>query len=187
MNIWGYIVQSRKRIVIWKIVALLMTPMLHGCFSSEVSSERQEAALRELVLLRTEGLALAEFIGTKSTKPEVLSLCDTIRRYYQHTHPEFLRICAGRKITLVPADFEHLWNAMLARFDTSQLPLEQLSLRLCEENLRASIGMYESILREQEWEDICYFSFIALPDLYTQRDALSSLRRQVEATSSPSN
>ncbi|GHE35393.1 hypothetical protein GCM10017764_18340 [Sphingobacterium griseoflavum] len=149
---------------------------LSACKSEDRSQERASSTIRQLVLLRTEGLALAEFVEAKSQDSDVIQMGKQLKSYYQQTHPEFLNACAGNKLDLDDSDFDSLWTSISDRFQKSNQSIENTCLYLCEENIKASINLYEEIIQQHEFEEISYFSFIALPDLYNQQEYLNNLR-----------
>ncbi len=157
-------------------ILLFLIVGFSACTMDDASKQREAVIVRELVLLRTEGLALAEFVGSKSADADVIKVGEQLRAYYQQTHPDFLRACTGSQIDLNDADFDSLWTKINDRFVSEDQSMESLCLQLCDENIRTSIKLYEDIIRERESEKISYFSFIALPDLYNQQQQLDKIR-----------
>lgn len=160
------------------VFLLLVT--VSSCTNGGKLDDKELLVMQELVLLRTEGLALAEFVQSKSADPEVLAMCENLQRYYEETHPEFLQICTGRKIALSNSDFDLLWGKMSERFSAGNHSVETTCLQLCEENIQSSIKLYETLIQKRDWEDISYFSFLALPDLYNQQQDLQRLKTAME-------
>ncbi|MFD2594670.1 hypothetical protein [Sphingobacterium griseoflavum] len=159
-----------------RTILFLFMLTLSACKSEDRSQERASSTIRQLVLLRTEGLALAEFVEAKSQDSDVIQMGKQLKSYYQQTHPEFLNACAGNKLDLDDSDFDSLWTSISDRFQKSNQSIENTCLYLCEENIKASINLYEEIIQQHEFEEISYFSFIALPDLYNQQEYLNNLR-----------
>lgn len=157
-------------------IVFLVLVTFSACKNAGHEDERELRIMRELVLLRTEGLALADFVQTKAQDPKVIAMCEELHSYYEETHPEFLQICAGRQISVSDQDFDLLWNKMSERFSIGNTSVEQTCLQLCEENICSSIRLYEEIIQKRDWEDMAYFSFIALPDLYNQQQDLEQLK-----------
>ncbi len=162
-------------------ILLLLIVSFSSCKMNDAAKQREAAIVRELVLLRTEGLALAEFVGAKSIDADVIQIGEQLRAYYQQTHPDFLQACTGSQIDLNDADFDSLWTNISDRFVSTDQSMESICLQLCDENIRASIKLYEDIIRTRESEKISYFSFIALPDLYNQQQELHKVRSHFQA------
>lgn len=164
-----------------RTILLFLIVGFSSCKMDDAAKQREAIVVRELVLLRTEGLALAEFVGSKSLDADVIQVGKQLRTYYQQTHPDFLQACTGSQIDLNDADFDSLWTNISDRFVSADQSMESLCLQLCDENIRASIELYEDIIRTRESEKISYFSFIALPDLYNQQQQLHKVRSHFRA------
>lgn len=173
---WLFIIQNGSMV----FRALVWICLLFFSSCGVGKREKEQAVVEKLVMLRTEGLALAEFIASNAKDSAILLMCQRIKDYYIQTHPDFLHVCAGRPMGLTERDFDELWSRIEYRLRTDCTSFGMTSLKLCEENIDTSIALHEEILEAQEWEDICYFSFVALPDLYNQRSELHSLRKRLE-------
>lgn len=160
-------------------IALVFSLMLSACFNTAVpTSEGEQLAINQLILLRTEGLILAEMVHERTERDEIRKMCKKIIAYYQDTHPGFLEICENRIIAVQSKDFDSLWNKTNDFMDTSGYDMEETFINLYQNNIERSITLYEVIIQSNDWEDISYFSFLALPHLYNQQQELRALENE---------
>lgn len=143
-----------------------------ACQRSEKDDREASALVRKLVMVRTEGLALAELLWNNSEDPAVKQISGQIIEYYQSTHPLFLQICKGRKLMLREHDYQNIWTNLQNKIDTYDPQIEQKLIALSIENIQISMELYNQAIHDQRWEDILVFSFEALPELFNIMDEL---------------
>lgn len=161
-------------------IGFLLSVLLSACRTPDVQKEQNERfAINELLLLRTEGFALVELAHTYVDNQEISAMCQRIMAYYKDTHPDFVKLCQGKQIAVGEQDFELLWNKIIDFLENNEQGLEGAFLDLCQDNILRSIALYEIIIQRNDWEDMSYFSFRALPDLYNQQGDLRILSRRV--------
>src|SRR5690606_34036571 len=134
--------------------------------------------LNELIVLRTEGLALAEVAASASHDEQVNRTIGHIKTYYTHTHPEFLKLCEGQIVVLAQKDFATIWTAVEHQLLRDAECTEKAFLSLYIANTARSIVAYERVLRGDADGDVYLFALRALPGLYSQRSEIASLLRQ---------
>jgi uncharacterized lipoprotein YehR (DUF1307 family) len=137
-----------------------------SCQRSAKDDQAASDIVRKIVMVRTEGLAIAEVLWTYSEDPAVRQISKQIIEYYKSTHPTFLRICKGRSLMLNEQDYRNIWTNLENKIDYYDPQIEQKLLALSMENTTISIELYSSLIRNQRWHDIAVFSFEALPELF---------------------
>ncbi|WP_437920064.1 hypothetical protein [Sphingobacterium sp. LRF_L2] len=160
-----------------RVVAFSLVFILGACEVRRDNTKAGESdVLQELVLLRTEGLIMTEYMLSNADNKEILTVCKRVKKYYTLTHPDFLRLCTGYSMELKESDFTLLWNDVHQRFIAARDSVDCFYLDCYQENIRSTIALYENLIRRQESEGISYFSFVALPDLYNQYDEFAAMR-----------
>lgn len=161
-------------------IGLFCLVMLHGAcqhkgYVPQEQGEAERFALNELLLLRTEGLILAERIPNDTQNKEITEICDRIKAYYEKTHPDFMLLCEDKIMDVQEEDFDLLWDKIDLYLEEHEEDIESAFLNLVQENIMRSISLYTIIIQQEEWEEMRYFSHLALPDLYNQQEDLKDM------------
>lgn len=155
------------------LIIILLGSILQGCQNKDVvRAENELFTINELLLLRTEGLILAERATHYTKNKEIQRMCHRIKNYYRTTHPDFVDLCKDRIIGVEEKDVDQLWIKIDNYLYEQQDNIETAFVNLCNDNILRSIALYEIIITRDDWEDISYFSYQALPELYHQQEEL---------------
>ncbi|MCL7987468.1 hypothetical protein M8998_05895 [Sphingobacterium sp. lm-10] len=156
------------------IITLLLAT---SCQSASVQeTENEMFVVNELILLRTEGMALCELAAAANPSPEVQATCEKLKTYYTSTQEEFTYLCTGRSVAMEEEDFDTIWKQAENYLLKDTANFELAFIELSSDNILRSITLHELIVQRQDWEDIMYYAFKSLPELYYQQGNLSRLK-----------
>lgn len=156
------------------LIALLGS---ESCDGTRRESENEMFVINELFMLRTEGMILCQIAEAADSDGQILNACDRFHAYYAATQPEFLSLCDGRSIALDESDFDTIWKNVERGVKKNAVFSKSDFITLTTDNILRSIALHEIILERMEWEDVSYYAFKSLPELYNQQQLLSDLRR----------
>lgn len=143
------------------------------------SDFRQTMAIHELIVLRTEGLALTELVDRTTLASSTDSLVGLISDYYVQTHPEFLKLCRGQPVLLENEDFDTIWKTLKHHINTSDATVEEALIFLYTANINKSISVYQRIIQENQHQNLHCFALRALPILlHHQKQAFVLLKNK---------
>lgn len=131
--------------------------------------------ISELVVLRTEGLALAEVAASATRDEQVGRAIGQVKAYYIETHPAFLKLCQGQVIVLAHDDFATICAAVEHQILGESACVEMAFLSLYTDHTARQIAAYERVLRKSSKEDLYAFALRALPGLYHQQREISAI------------
>lgn len=153
--------------------------------NSTRETENEMFVVNELFLLRTEGMALYQIASSANPSPEIQVACQNLKDYYAATQEEFVYLCDGRSVAIGQDDYDVIWRHVEGHLLRDSAQFETTFIELSTDNLMRSIALHELILQRQDWEDIMYYAFKSLPELYKQQGALSQLKESRFAKKSP--
>ncbi|TDQ80005.1 hypothetical protein [Sphingobacterium yanglingense] len=146
---------------------------------SEAQNEEVEnSVIRNIVFMRTEGLGMAELFYNHSKDKKIRELCSRIKSYYTATQPDAVALCSGKDLQLAEAEFELLYGRLQKGFEGYDAKKEGAYLEVCEEHINKSIAFYTQLVQDGAWEDISYFSFKALPELFNLQQEMRKLKKK---------
>lgn len=146
---------------------------------SEAQHEQVESrVLRNIVFMRTEGLGMVELFYNYSKDKRIRALCGRIKSYYRSTQAEAVDLCAGKDLQLSEAEFEMILGRLRRGFERYDSQKEGAYLQICEEHINKSIALYTQLIQDGSWEDISYFSFKALPELFNLQQEIRKVRKE---------
>lgn len=158
---------------LWFLIFLFIVPVS----GPEAQINMQEAdVLRTIVFVRTEGLGMTELFYAHTRNKKIRTLCQRMKSYYINTQPVIIEICRGKDLKLVEKDLELILDDLKKDFLGYKVEKENDYLLMCEEHVNKSIQLYTKLVQEQQWEDISYFSFEALPELFNLQQEIRKLR-----------
>ncbi len=151
--------------------------LVTSCQSASVKETEDEMfVVNELFLLRTEGMVLCDIASSNNPSPEIQMACEKLRNYYTGTQEDFVYLCDGRSVALEQEDFDLIWKHLDTQLTKDSMQFEIAFIELSADNLLRSIALHELILQRKDWEDIMYYAFKSLPELYKQQGALTQLK-----------
>lgn len=158
-------------------ILFILGLLLSSCESNSVrETENETFVVNELFLLRTEGMALCEIAAANNPSLEIQAACEKLRTYYTATQEEFVYLCNGRSVAVGSEDFDIIWRHIDGHLSKDSSQFEIAFIELSSDNILRSIALHELILQRQDWEDIMYYAFKSLPELYKQQGALAQLK-----------
>lgn len=167
-------------------IGSILSFLLEACaYIAPTPDEDEQSILRELILLRTQGLMLAEIICFQTENTDIRALGQMVVRYYEDTHPEFLEVCKRKLYAGVEIDVDALWSTANEYLHSTGNSLDDAFLLRYQDNIVRAITLHEMIILSGHSPDLRYFSFVALPELYRQQRELSALARENRLSTSP--
>lgn len=142
------------------------------------SDAREHEVLRTLVFMRTEGLGMIELLSTHSKNKNTLELCHRIKRYYTETQPATVELCQGKDLRLSEEEVDLILGSLEKGFENYDAKKENDYLQLCEEHINKSIAFYTQLVQDRKWENLTYFSFTALPELFNLQQEIRKLTKR---------
>ncbi len=175
---------STMKNVVHIIVSTIL--LASSCQPASVrENENEMFVVNELFLLRTEGLALYQIAMSANPTADVQSACENLKNYYATTQEEFIYLCDGRSIAIGAEDYDVIWRHVEGQLLKDSAQFETAFIELSTDNLLRSIALHELILQRQDWEDIMYYAFKSLPELYKQQGVLQQLKESRYTRKSP--
>ncbi|ERJ57291.1 hypothetical protein [Sphingobacterium paucimobilis] len=146
---------------------------------TEAQNEQVEGrVIRNIVFMRTEGLGMAELFYSHSKDKKIRELCSRIKSYYTATQPDAVELCTGKNLQLAESEFELLYGRLQKGFEGYDSQKEGAYLEVCEDHINKSITFYTQLVQDAASEDISYFSFKALPELFNLQQEIRKVRKQ---------
>lgn len=160
---------------ILNILFLLGIVIFQGCNASIKESENKDEIVSKLVILRTEGLAIAEYLNSKTQDPEVKEFCLYVKNYYKSTQKDFVKLCEGKELNVEEADFNEIWFTINDGNEVYDEFVEKRLMSVCKENLEISFDLFYQIMNSHTNHHIGGYSYKAMPQLYKTLKEIESL------------
>ncbi|UIR57364.1 hypothetical protein LZQ00_05980 [Sphingobacterium sp. SRCM116780] len=157
------------------IIVLTLLVSLQSFSLGQQQQQKKETVLRDIVFMRTEGLIMTQMMEKHSKNKNMLAICKRAKSYYTSTQPMLLEITKGKALDLDKRQFEQIWKEAEKSFQKYTIKNEDEWNRMYEGHIHACIRAYSLLVQEQQWPDIAYFSFHALPGLINLEEAFKQL------------
>jgi len=136
----------------------------------------QNDILRDIVFIRVQGLGMAELFYDNTSSESIKQICIRLKSYYKDTQSAMLVLCNGKDLKLSSTDADIILGDLKKGLETNNLHKEQDYLLLCEAHINSSISFYVTLAKQEYWNDIAHFSFLALPELFNLKQEISKIR-----------
>lgn len=150
----------------WLVILFMIPLFFQGCQGSFNRLEKDEDLISKLVILRTEGLAIAEYLSANSKDSKVLEFCRDVKNYYINTQQDFLALCKEKELEIQESDFNKIWFAINDGHEVYDTFVEKRLMAVCKENLQISFDLLHEIMQHRREKDIGVYSYLAMPKLY---------------------
>lgn len=159
------------------LIITLVSPLLNKAGQQALS---QEEVIRNIVFMRSEGLSMTLLLLDRSKDRSVLHVGNRVKSYYQWTQEETLNLCKGKKLNMSSDQFDLLYSRLQNGLIRGGEKTEYDYLKIYDDHITKNIAYYMSLLKERKYDDVTYFSLIALPELFNIQQELKMLLQKVE-------
>lgn len=150
----------------------VISPLAMGAAQNDL---RELKVVRNIVFMRTEGLAMVELLAKHCSDKRIQKICNRSTKYYKDTQPVLLELCKGMDLKLSKEDMESLFELLENGFKNYDHTRELDYLLIYEEHVNRSIKIYAELAKENRWDQLAYFSLKALPELFNLKQEMRKI------------
>lgn len=156
------------------ILLILLLPVFNSCSYKQPDKSHEE--MKDLIYLRIEGLLLLELLQNSDTTDSYLEFQESLTNYYNDTQQQFLKLSLEQSLNFNSLQQEEMVEQIgLILKQNSSCETSQC-LILIQNNISKSIQAYTQIVQNNQHDQLSYFSFLALPQLFNiQEEGFSEL------------
>jgi len=159
---------------------IILVLLLNICYSCQffIQNVKDEAALKEIVLLRIEGLILVELLADSDQYHPLDDFQLALLAYYEKTEADFLDLYHTQQLSFSYEEQDSTVKSMECLVDQHNSSNSAECLMLIQRNLNNTILAYTAIIQEQKHDDTAYFCFLALPGLFNLQKQLQIIVKE---------